>query len=44
MTTMETKKKNEGNAVMFMVLMFLSRFLLFGMNELLWTILDTGWM
>jgi hypothetical protein len=44
MTTMETKKKNEGNAVMFMVLMFLSRFLLFGMNELLWIILDTGWM
>jgi hypothetical protein len=42
MTTMERRKRNEGDVVMFMALMFLCRFLLVGMNELLWIILDTG--
>jgi hypothetical protein len=39
---METRKRNEGDAVVFMALMFLCRFLLFGMSELLWIILDIG--
>jgi hypothetical protein len=41
MTAMETRKRSEGDAVVFMALMFLCRFLLFGMSELLWIILDT---
>ncbi len=42
MTTMERRKRNEVDVVMFMALMFLCRFLLVGMSELLWIILDTG--
>jgi hypothetical protein len=42
MTTMETRKRNDGDVVVFMALMFLCRFLLFGMNELEWTLLDTS--
>jgi hypothetical protein len=42
MTAMETRKKSEGDAVVFIALMFLFHFLLFGMSELLWIILDTG--
>jgi hypothetical protein len=30
--------------VVFMALMFLCRFLLLGMNELEWILMDTGWM
>ncbi len=44
MRTMETKKKSDGGAVVFMALMFLCRFLLLGMNELEWILMDTGWM
>jgi hypothetical protein len=42
MTIMEIKKRSEGDAVVFMALMFLCCFLLFGMSELLWIILDIG--
>jgi hypothetical protein len=42
MTTMETRKKFEGDAVVFMALMFLYHFLLFGMITLLWILLDVG--
>jgi len=42
MTIMEIKKRSEGDAVVFMVLMFLCCFLLFGTSELLWIILDIG--
>lgn len=42
MMAMETRKKSEGDAVVFIALMFLFYFLLFGMSELLWIILDTG--
>ncbi len=41
MMAMVTRKRSEGDAVVFMALMFLCRFLLFGMSELLWIILDT---
>jgi len=41
MTTMETKKRNDGNVVVFLVFMFLCRFLLFGMSELEWILLDS---
>jgi len=41
MMAMATRKRSEGDAVVFMALMFLCRFLLFGMSELLWIILDT---
>jgi hypothetical protein len=34
MMAMETRKNNEGDVVVFMALMFLCRFLLFGMNEM----------
>ncbi len=40
MIAMETRKKNDGNVVVFMVLMFLCHFLLFGMSELEWILLD----
>jgi hypothetical protein len=39
---MEIRKKREGDAVVFMALMFLCCFLLFGMSELQWIILDIG--
>jgi hypothetical protein len=39
MTAMETKKRSDGDAVVFMALMFLCRFLLFGMSELEWILL-----
>ncbi len=42
MTTMETSKNIDGDAMVFMVLMFLFLFLLFGMCMLLWILLDAG--
>jgi hypothetical protein len=42
MTAMSTRKRTDGNAVMFMALMFLCRFLLFGMSELEWILLDAS--
>jgi len=42
MMVIETRKRSEGDAMSFMVLMFLCCFLLFGMSELLWIILDIG--
>jgi hypothetical protein len=33
---METRKRNDGSVVVFMALMFLCHFLLFGMSELEW--------
>jgi hypothetical protein len=44
MATMEARKNNNGDAVLFMALKFLCRFLLFGMNMLLWMLLDVGGM
>jgi hypothetical protein len=41
-TTMETRKRNEGDAMVFMALMFLCCFFIFGMSEMMWIILDTG--
>jgi hypothetical protein len=41
MTTMETRKRSAGGVMVFMAL-FLCRFLLFGMNELEWILLDMG--
>ncbi len=42
MMRMETRKRSDGNVVVFMAFMFLCCFLLFGMNELEWILLDTG--
>jgi len=42
MTTMETRKRSDEDVVVFMALMFLCRFILFGMSELEWILLDTG--
>jgi hypothetical protein len=42
MTTMEIRKNIDGDAVVFMALMFSCRFYLFGMNVLLWILLDHG--
>jgi hypothetical protein len=42
MMGMETRKNNDGNAVVFMALMFLCCFLLFWMSELEWVLLDTS--
>jgi len=39
---METRKSSDGDAVAFMALMFLCCFILFGMNELQWILLDVG--
>jgi hypothetical protein len=39
---METRERSDEGAVVFMALMFLCRFLLFGMNELEWILLDMG--
>jgi len=44
MTAMETRKRSDGNAMVFMALMLLCRFLLFGMSEQEWILLDIGWM
>jgi len=44
MTMMETRKKGDGNAMVFMSFMSLCHFFLFGMSELEWMLLDTGWM
>jgi len=41
-TTMETRKKSDGDVVVFMAFMFLCRFLKFGMSELEWILLDTS--
>jgi hypothetical protein len=38
---METRKRSDGDVVVFMALMFLCR-ILFGMNELQWILLDVG--
>jgi len=42
MMTLETRKRSDGGAMVFMALMFLCRFLLFGMNEVEWIVLDTS--
>jgi hypothetical protein len=42
MTMMETRKKGDGNAMVFMSFMSLCHFFLFGMSELEWMLLDTG--
>jgi len=42
MTVMETRKRSDGDVVVFMAFMFLCRFFKFGMNELEWILLDTG--
>ncbi len=39
---METRKRSDGNAMVFMALMLLCCFLLFGMSEQEWILLDTG--
>jgi hypothetical protein len=39
---METRKRSEGDAMVFMPLMFLCHFFLFGMIVLLWILLDAG--
>jgi hypothetical protein len=38
---METKKKSDGGVVVFMALVFLCHFLLFGMSELEWILSGT---
>jgi hypothetical protein len=38
-TTMEIRKRSDGNVVVFMALMFLCRFYLFGMSELEWILI-----
>jgi hypothetical protein len=42
MTTMETRKNTNGDAMVFMALMFLCRFLLFRMRMLLWILSDAS--
>jgi hypothetical protein len=42
MMAVEIRKSNDGDAVVFMALMFLCRFFIFGMNELEWILLNTG--
>jgi len=42
MTAMETRKKSDGDALVFMAFMFLCLFYLFGMSELEWILLDIG--
>jgi len=41
---MEIKKNTNGDAVVFMALMFLRHFFIFGMSVLLWILLDIGWL
>jgi hypothetical protein len=40
MTTMETRKRSDGNVMVFMAFMFLCHFFKFGMTELKWILLD----
>ncbi len=40
-TTIETRKRSDGDVMVFMALMFLCHFRLFGMSELEWILLDT---
>ncbi len=40
---MEIRKKDDGDALVFMAFVFLCHFILFGMNELEWMLLDSGW-
>jgi hypothetical protein len=42
MMAIETRKRSDGDMVVFMALMFLCHFLLFGMSELEWILLDIG--
>jgi hypothetical protein len=42
MMAIETRKNIDGDVVVFMALMFLCCFLLFGMGVLLWILLDVG--
>jgi hypothetical protein len=42
MMTTETRKKVDGDVMVFMVVMFLCCVLLFGMNELEWMLLNTS--
>jgi len=44
MTMMDTRKRSDGDVVVFMAFMFLCHFVLIGMNELEWILLDIGWM
>jgi len=37
---MEIRKRSDGDVVVFMAFMFLCHFLLFGMSELEWILLD----
>jgi hypothetical protein len=39
-TVMETRKRSDGDVVVLMAFMFLCCFLLFGMSELEWRLLD----
>jgi hypothetical protein len=41
---METRKRSDGDVVVFMAFMFLCHFLIFGMSELEWMLLDIDWM
>jgi hypothetical protein len=42
MMAMETRKRSDGDVVVCMALMFLCCFLLFGVSELLWILLDAS--
>jgi hypothetical protein len=42
MTTVETRKRSDGDVMVFMALMFLCCFLIFGMSELQWILLDVS--
>ncbi len=42
MIAMETRKRSDGNTVVFMALMFLCHFFLFGMSVLEWILVDIG--
>jgi hypothetical protein len=39
---MERRKRSERDVMVFMALMFLCHFLIFGMSELQWIILEIG--
>ncbi len=39
-TTIEARKRSDGDAVVFMAFMLLCRFFIFGMSELKWILLD----
>jgi len=40
MTAMETRKRSDGNVMVFMAFVFLCHFFIFGMSELEWILLD----